>query len=100
MNHEDLTESIEVSPIFGALSKQSKLFGVDYDYAFFEFMIAMIGFIATDNLLMGLLIIPLHLLGFILTFKDQHIFKIISVKASIGQPKYQAIWHCKSYGEW
>ena len=90
-------EPLFISTIFKALTKKPSLMGVDYDYFFIESMITMLIFIYANNFLSLLLIVPLHLLGWILTQMDPFIFKIISIRASIGLNKNNKLWGCQAY---
>ena len=90
-------ETLLTSTIFKALTKKPSFIGVDYDYFFIESMCTMLLFIYINNFAILFIIIPLHLLGWILTQLDPFIFKIISVRASIGINKNNRFWACQAY---
>ncbi|NCX93490.1 MAG: type VI secretion protein, partial [Gammaproteobacteria bacterium] len=43
------------------------------------------------------LFFPLHLIGWLLCQRDPHIFKVLSVRASIGRVPNYSLWRCQSY---
>jgi len=90
-------EPLVISPVFKALSKPTTLMGVDYDYFFLSGLLVMLVFIVTDNFLALLLFFPLHLLGWLLCHIDPHIFRLLSVRATIGTVKNKSLWRCQSY---
>ncbi len=90
-------EALQLSIVFKALTRPPTLFGVDYDYALVEGMVVFLAFINTHNFLAFILIIPFHLIGYVLCKIDTHIFRIISVRASIGAVKNKKLWGCQSY---
>jgi type IV secretion system protein VirB3 len=90
-------EPLDISIVFKALSKPATIMGVDYDYFFISGLIVMLVFIYADNLLAFLLFFPLHLVGWILCKIDPHIFKLLSVRASVGAVKNKSLWRCQSY---
>ena len=86
-----------LSLVFRALTKPPMFMGVDYDYFYIEGLVVMLVFIYSDNFLSMLLFLPLHFVGFILCKLDPHIFKLLSVRASIGAVKNKSLWHCQTY---
>ena len=91
------TKRLANAPIFKALSKPVTIMGVDYDYFFISLIGVMLVFIYANNLLAFLLFLPLHLIGLILVRIDPHIFKLLSVRASIGSCKNKTLWQSQSY---
>lgn len=90
-------EALDISVVFNALSKANTLLGVDYDYFFIEVIIVMLAFIYSGHFLAFLLFVPLHLVGWMLGKIDPHIFRLLSVRASIGTVKNKSLWRCQSY---
>lgn len=90
-------DSLDISPIFKALSRPAMIMGVDYDYFFISSMLLMLVFIYSGNFLSFLLFFPLHLVGWILCRIDPHIFRLISARATIGAVKNKKLWQCQSY---
>jgi type IV secretion system protein VirB3 len=90
-------ETMDLSMVFKALSKPATLMGVDYDYFLISGLVVMLVFITSDSFLAFLLFFPLHIAGWILCRIDPHIFRLLSVRASIGSVKNHSLWNCQSY---
>ena len=88
---------LEISMVFKALSRPIMFMGVDYNYFFIYGMFIMLVFIYSSNFIAFILIFPLHLSGWILSKIDPHIFKLLSVRATIGVVKNKFVWKCQSY---
>lgn len=92
-----MDDALEVTLVFKALTRRSVILGVDYDYFFISIMVVMLAFVASSQLLMMLLMIPLHIIGMILCQIDPYIFKLLSTRASLGYVKNHKFWGLKSY---
>ena len=92
-------EVLFISTIFKALTKPAMIFGVAYDYFFISGLFIMLVFIYSNNLLALLMFFPLHLVGWILSQLDPHIFRLLSIRANIGSIKNKMIWKCQSYDQ-
>lgn len=90
---------LQSSVVFKALARLTTIMGVDYDYFFIESLVVVLGFIYSNHFLLLSLFLPLHAAGVILHKLDPHIFRLLSVRASIGRVKLKALWRCQSYGE-
>lgn len=90
-------EALDLSVVFQALSKPATLMGVHYDYFFISGLLVMLVFIYSDNVLAFLLLAPLHLVGWVLCKIDPHIFRLLSVRATVGSVKNKGLWQCQSY---
>lgn len=90
-------ELLDISPVFNALTRHAKFMGVDYDYFLISGLVMILAFINSGNFLSFLLFLPLHLVGWILCKIDSHIFKLLSVKATVGTTRNKSFWHCQSY---
>jgi type IV secretory pathway VirB3-like protein len=90
---------LQLSVVFKALTRPSTILGVDYDYFFIESMVVMLAFIYSSNFLLCLLFLPFHTAGWVLNKLDPHIFKLLSVRASLGSVRLKNLWGCQSYGE-
>jgi type IV secretion system protein VirB3 len=90
-------EALDLSIVFKALAKPATLMGVDYDYFLISGLVVMLVFITSDSFLAFLLFVPLHIAGWILCRMDPHIFRLLSVRASIGSVKNHSLWNCQSY---
>lgn len=90
-------ELLDIAPVFNALTRNAKFMGVDYDYFLISGLVVVLAFINSGNFLALLLFFPLHLIGWILCKIDPHIFKLLSVKATIGTIRNKSLWRCQSY---
>ena len=89
--------TLDIAPVFLALTKPPMIMGVVYDYFLISGLFVMCGFILSGSFLSLLLFAPLHLIGWVLTYIDPHIFKIISVRATLGVGKNSSFWGCDAY---
>ena len=89
--------TLEVGLVFQALTKQSLILGVDYDYFFIALMTVLLIFISTSNLLSIFLLVPLHVIGMSLCAYDRHIFRMLSVRANIGVVPNINLWSVQCY---
>mgnify|MGYP001098607400 CR=1 FL=1 len=92
-----MSDDFVITPVFKALSRPMTIMGVDYDYFFIVSLAVMLAFVFSGSFKAFLLLLPLHLIGWILCRIDRHIFKILSVRASIGIVRNYALWRCQSY---
>jgi len=86
-----------VIPLVKALTRAPTIVGVPYMYFMFEMVATSVIFLATHNLVNLLWMIPLHLFGYVMTLKDDRIFKILFVKSSKCPPRSRSFWNCDSY---
>ncbi len=92
-----MQEDLNISMLFKGLTRMPTLWGVDYNYVLLTCMSIMLIFINTKSFLCLLLFIPMHLIGWLLCQIDPHIFKLLSVRATIGSTKNRSLWNCQSY---
>ena len=90
--------ALRVSSLFRALAKPAMIMGVHYDFCFLETMLVMLVFIYSDHLWTLLLIFPLHVVGWVLCRIDPFIFRLLSIRATIGRSSNFTLWQCQSYG--
>lgn len=88
---------LQLSPLFKGLTKPVTIMGVDYNYFLLNFVSIVILFINTSSFLLTLVFVPLHFLGLMLCKMDPHIFKLLSVRATIGATRNKSLWNCQSY---
>lgn len=93
---DDLEDPL-ISPLVKALTRAPTLMGVPYMYFMFNGVASSVCFLISHNLLMLLIAIPLHLLGFILTLRDDRIFEILFVKSTQCPPRQRSFWAADSY---
>ena len=96
MTENDLEEPL-ITPLVKALTRAPTLMGVPYLYFMFNGVVSSVCFLVSHNLLMLLVAIPLHLLGYVLTLRDDRIFEIFLVKSSKCPPRSRALWGADSY---
>jgi len=92
-----MEEELILSIVFKGLARTPTLWGVDYNYFILNCLAVLLVFINTQHVLSLLVFIPLHFVGWLLCKIDPHIFKLISVRATIGATKNKSLWNCQSY---
>ena len=93
-------EPTQVSPLFLALTRPIMVAGVTYDFMVINTMITTLAFLATGNLLMFLIGMPIHMVGYVMSLKDPHIFSLLSValsKHGNAHALNKKFWGCNSY---
>lgn len=96
MTEDDLEEPL-ITPLVRALTRAPTLMGVPYLYFMFNGVVSSVCFLISHNLLMLLVAVPLHLLGYVLTLRDDRIFEILMVRTSKCPPRSRAFWGADSY---
>lgn len=94
------TETAEQSPLFLALTRPIMVAGVTYNFMVLNAMVTTLVFLASGSLLMFLIGIPIHLVGYALSLKDPRIFDLISVavaKHGNCHASNKSFWKCNSY---
>ena len=86
-----------MQPLVKALTRAPTLMGVPYLYFMFNGCLTSVVFLVSHNLLMLGIAVPLHLLGYILTMRDERIFEIVFVKTTKCPPRSRALWGADSY---
>ncbi len=87
----------EMTPLVRALTRTPTLFGAPYMFAMFNMVVTAIVFLVTKNLLSGLLVFPIHAIGYVLTLRDDKIFAILGVRATKCPPRSKPVWGIDSY---
>jgi type IV secretion system protein VirB3 len=87
----------DVTPLVKALTRAPTLFGVPYMFSMFNMVVTAVVFLATKSLLLLLLVLPIHSVGYFLTLRDHQIFNILRVMASKTPPQSKSTWGVKSY---
>ncbi len=90
-------EAPEIVPLVKALTKAPLLFGVPYMFTMVNMVVTATVFLATKNLLTLGVCVPIHIVGYLLTLRDDQIFSILRTKAQKTPPHSGAIWGVKSY---
>ena len=86
-----------MQPLVKALTRAPTLMGVPYLYFMFNGCLTSVVFLVSHNLLMLGIAVPLHLLGYVLTMRDERIFEIVFVKTTKCPPRSRALWGADSY---
>lgn len=90
-------EALVISPIFKGLTRPATIMGVEYNYFLINFIGVVLVFINTGSVLSALLFFPFHAIGWVLFKYDPYIFRLLSIRASIGTTKNARLWRCQSY---
>ncbi|MCA3653797.1 MAG: VirB3 family type IV secretion system protein [Methylobacterium sp.] len=96
MTENDLEKPLIV-PLVRALTRAPTLMGVPYMYFMMNGVATAVIFLASHNLAMLLVTIPLHLFGFVMTLRDERIFEILFVRSTKCPPHSRAFWGADSY---
>ena len=96
MTGEDLEEPL-ITPLVKALTRAPTLMGVPYLYFMFNGVASAVCFLISHNLLMLFVALPLHLLGYVMTLRDDRIFEILFVRSTLCPPRSRAFWAADSY---
>lgn len=96
MTDADLEDPL-ITPLVKGLTRAPTLMGVPYMYFMLNGVVTSVCFLVSHNLLMLLVSIPLHLLGFVMTVRDDRIFEILFVLAARCPPRSRSFWSADSY---
>ena len=86
-----------ITPLVRALTRAPTLMGVPYLYFMFNGVVSAVCFLQSHNLLMMLVAIPLHLIGYVMTVRDDRIFEILFVRSTRCPPRSRSVWSADSY---
>ena len=86
-----------ITPLVKGLTRAPTLMGVPYMYFMLNGVVTSVCFLVSHNLLMLLVAIPLHLLGFVMTVRDDRIFEILFVRSAKCPPRSRSFWSADSY---
>ncbi|MBV1702915.1 MAG: VirB3 family type IV secretion system protein [Hyphomicrobiales bacterium] len=90
---EEAFETPLVTPLVRALTVAPTLLGVPYLYFMFLGVVSSVVFLATKNLLMLLVALPLYAFGRIMVARDLQIFEILMIRGAKCPPRSKAFWH-------
>lgn len=86
---------ILTNTLYGALVRTPKIAGVSSDFFGVNFALSMIAFILSPPwILIG---VPIHMLGYVVSSIDEHLFRIIFVNPNLPAMKNKKIWRVKTY---
>lgn len=88
----------ELDPLVGGLTRPPMMFGIPYVLFVLEFAAIVLIFINTKNLLMFLLIVPIHTVAYGLTVRDARFIDILQTRLSkCPRTRNHAFWGGDSY---
>ncbi len=94
----DVDEEPALDPLVGGLTRPPMMFGIPYVLFVLEFASVVLVFINTKNLLMFLLIIPIHTIAYGLTVRDARFVDVIQTRASkCPRTRNHRFWGGDSY---
>lgn len=83
--------------VYTGLSRPATMLGVNADYFTVSVLGCICAFILCNSIMPLFLLLPLHLLGWILTQMDPFIFAIIGKRFLCLPGRNKYIWGCNSY---
>lgn len=89
--------SLEINPIFGALTRPAMTAGVTFEYHGLNLMVSVISFIVLGNVLYGLIFIPLHAFGWMVCRYDNQFFSVAYTNFFMPNMPNQSIWGVRAY---
>lgn len=96
MTADDLEEPL-ITPLVKVLTRAPTLLGVPYLYFMFNGVVSSVCFLVSHNLALLLVAVPLHLVGYLLTLRDDRIFEILFVRSTRCPPRARSFWAADSY---
>lgn len=91
-------DDFEVHPVFGALTRPVMSAGVSFDYHMMNLIVSTCAFIGLNNLLYGLMFIPVHAVGLVVFHYDPHFFTIVRTKLfKLPNQPNAKIWRARAY---
>lgn len=96
MTERDLEEPL-ITPLVKALTRAPTLMGVPYMVFMFNGVVSSVCFLLSHNLFLLLVVIPLHLFGYVMTLRDDRIFEILFVRTTRCPPRSRGFWAADSY---
>lgn len=96
MTESELEEPI-ITPLVRALTRAPTLLGVPYLFFMFNGVITSCLFLMSHNLFMLLSFIPIHIVGYLATIRDDRIFEILAIRFRRSPPLMNAFWNATSY---
>lgn len=77
-----MTQALAIHPLFNALTRPAMSGGVTLEFHGLNLMLSVCAFIALNNLLYGLIFIPLHAFGWCVCRNDPAFFSLLSKRIS------------------
>lgn len=94
-----MQDKIEITsnPLFGALTRPAMWAGVTFEYHGFNLMVSVCAFIACNNLLYGLIFLPLHAFAWMVCRYDTHFFSVAFMRFKMPNTPNKSIWGVRAY---
>jgi len=92
-----MNNTLWISLVFTGLSKPPMVLGVTIEYLFIVSIIPIFIVSFTGSALWLLMLVPFHLLGWILCRIDAHIFRILLKRLACTATPNNKLWGCQSY---
>lgn len=90
-------KTLQTNPIFGALTRPAMTAGVTFEYHGLNLMLSVITFILLDNLLYGLIFVPIHVFGWMVCSYDNQFFSVASKSFLMPNIPNKSIWGVRAY---
>lgn len=86
-----------ITPLVRGLTRPPSLLGVPYQVFMLIGVVSAVVFLATKNLVMLLVIVPLYAVARIMIVRDPAIFEILAVRGRRTPPRNDSFWGARSY---
>ncbi len=86
-----------ITPLVKALTRTPTILGVPYQIAMVIGVTSAVVFLATKNLLMLLVCVPLYAVARIMIMRDPMIFEIMFIRSRKTPPRNVRFWGARSY---
>jgi type IV secretion system protein VirB3 len=99
MSESDLQEDARrADPLFLGMTRPALAWGVPFGAVVANAMVTTIAFLATSDLRMLGVFVPVHALAYLVCLRDPRIFELLRVRAMKTPPLPNArFWRCQSY---
>jgi type IV secretion system protein VirB3 len=90
--------SLTIHPVFNALTRPAMTGGVTFEFHGLNLILSVCAFIAFNNLLYGLIFVPLHVFGWCVCHHDPCFFSIYYKRLSyLPAMPNKSVWGVRSY---
>ena len=90
-------ESLQINPLFGALTRPAMTMGVTLEYHGLNLIVSVCTFIALNNLFYAAIFLPLHLIGVAICQLEPRFFTIAAACIQLPAMPNQVLWGVRSY---
>lgn len=92
--------TLDINPIFGALTRPAMTAGVPFEYHGLNLMLSVASFIVLNNLLYGLVFLPIHAFGWVVCRYDNQFFSLASKAVFMPSMPNNKTWGVRVYEPW